>query len=106
MKLSVTDRLIAMSLLPKEANFLTLKLVRKALDALGFSEDEHKVLKFERAETGGTKWNADADPMKDVALGEVAKNELVKALKKLDETGKLTSEHVGLYELLVEQKAE
>lgn len=104
MKLSVHDRLMLQSLLPKEGNFINLKLVRKAKEALSFNEEELKSLKIQETAVDGKAritWNQQADTPKEVPLGDVIKEIVRKELKRLDETNKLSEDHVGLYEKFV-----
>jgi hypothetical protein len=102
MELKVKERLVLQKLLPKEANFLTLKLVRIAREALSFDEDEHKALNFKQDENG-IHWDNDA-LVKDIELGETVTNIVVKELKKLDEQNKLTEDHFSLFEKFVDNK--
>lgn len=48
MKLSVLERLLLLSLLPKEGSFTNLKLVRLAREQLSFNEAENKLLQFQQ----------------------------------------------------------
>ena len=97
MELTVVERLVLMSLLPQEGTFVNLKLVRKAREELSFDEKENKVLKFVQ-DGGNVKWDANANIIKDVNLGEVVTKLAGDALKKLDTDGKLKDEHFTLYE--------
>ena len=104
MELNVLERLLALNLLPKEGTFANLKLLRVTRENLSFSEEENKSLNFRNEGTGNearTLWN-DGLPDKDVQIGEVATQMLVKALKKLNDEEKLTPEHMTLYEKFVE----
>lgn len=98
--LTVLERLLALTLLPKEGSYTDLKLVREARENLSFTEDEHKLLMF-REENGQTMW-ADVVEAKDIKLGLVAERKIQDALKKLDEEGKLTEQFMSLYEKFIE----
>ena len=97
MELTVVERLILMSLLPVEGTFVNLKLVRKAREELSFDEKENKVLEFVQ-DGGNVRWNAEANIIKDVDLGEVVTSLAGDALKKLDTDGALKDELLTLYE--------
>ena len=99
----VLDRLVLLSLLPDEGSFVTLKLVRKLKDQIGFDEAEIMAFGLEKTEKG-VHWNPATDRTKEIELGEVACDLLSKRLKELDATGKLTVDHIALYERLVDQK--
>ena len=103
MELTVKERLILMNLLPKEGNFLTLRLMRKLRETLSFDEEEHKILKF--VQNGEQlSWDFAADVVKDVEVGEVMLDVITNGLKDKDKEGKLTEDHITLYEKFVENK--
>jgi hypothetical protein len=105
MELSTYERLTLLAILPKEGNFITLKIIRQLQEALSFTEEEIKVLNFvvdEKSET--VKWNRDpeADKPVEVKIGEKATDIIIGVLKKLDKEQKLTHQHFELYEKFVE----
>ncbi len=101
MEMTVLERLMIQNLLPKEANFLTLKLMRTFREDLSFDEEELKKLNL-RQDGEQVKWNEGIDLVKDVKVGETMQNILVEIMKKLDEDKKLTFEHFSLYEKFME----
>jgi len=103
MELTVKERLVLMNMLPKEANFTTLKIMRKLREELSFDEEEHKALQF-RTEGQQLMWNQAVDFRKDVQIGDFAKELIVKDLKKLDKDNKLTEDHFSLFEKFVESE--
>lgn len=130
MKLAVYERLILMSILPKEGDFITLKLVRKLREALSFNEKEIAEIDFknhwrcpkcEKVElspevikcedcgvsmipAGQVTWDEEKAlrVTKDVHMGDKMFNLCVSTLKKLSDEGKLTEQHMSLYEKFVE----
>ena len=107
MRLLVAERLSLMQILPKEGNFVTLKIVRDLQSALSFSEKEHEKLKFttetdpKNPEKQFMKWRDIKDlkvANKDVSVGPKAKEIVSSILKKLDKDGTLTQQLFGLYE--------
>ena len=100
MELTVKERIVLQGLLPKEANFLTLRLVRKAREELSFNEEEHKELNFVQNDNQ-IAWNFNAKVVKDINLGEIVTGLIVKELKKLDEQNKFTEDHFSLYEKFI-----
>ena len=115
MQLTVFERLTLLNILPREGNFLTLKIIREMREGLSFSEEEHKVLQFKKAgdkviledgtegvvPEGKVVWNMAGDLVKDVGFGEKATDIVVERLKALDKEKKLTDAHFSLYEKFV-----
>jgi len=101
MKLKVLERLILLNILPSEGNYITLKIVRDLQNELSFSEDEHKLFKFETQEDGSVKWDDETEQDKDVSVGEKARQMIVDILKKIDNEKKLTLKHMSLYEKFI-----
>jgi len=99
LKLSISDRLILLGVLPKEGDFTTLKILRQMKDDLSFSEEEHKKLNF-RQEGETILWDAELED-KEVTFGEKATDIIVDAFKKLNDQKKLRIEHMELYEKFV-----
>lgn len=124
MELTVYDRMTLLSILPKQGDFTTLRLVRKLQEALSFDEEEHKVLQFQRVytcqscgkqglertcECGGSGafkgrmvWLKEADVPKEIPIGEKATDIIADALKSLSQQKKLTEQHLSLYERFVD----
>ena len=101
MELTVKERLVLLNLLPNEGNFLTLRLMRKLREALSFDEEELKRLNV--VQNGDrVSWDITVDIRKDIAVGDVMTDVIVKDLKGKDKDGKLTEDHITLYEKFVE----
>ena len=103
MELTVLERLVLQSLLPKEGNYTTLKLLRVCREALSFDDLENKRLEFFQ-DGDQVRWNETAGKtiVKNIEIGEVMTLEIVASLKKLEEEKKLRDEHFTLYEKFVE----
>jgi hypothetical protein len=105
MQLSVFERLMVQNLIPKEANYTNLKLIRVAREALSFTEEELKVLQFKEEGEGADKkmiWN-NGTPDKEIALGETVTGMIATELKRLDAANKLTAEHLPIYEKFLKE---
>lgn len=100
MILSVVDRISLLNILPEQGDFATLKIVRKLRESLSFSEGELRELDLKQ-DGQQIRWKTDADPMKDVQIGEKATDLIIDSLKKLNEQRKLTNQHYELYEKFV-----
>lgn len=101
MKLNVLERLALLSVLPKEGNFATLKIVRKLREDLSFSEEEIKRFGIEDLPDGRMTWKKEEE--KEIQFGEKAIDIITKALKKLNETEQLTQDHLSVYEKFVKE---
>ncbi len=100
MKLILLERFTTLGILPKESNFATLKIVRELQEALSLSEAEVK--EFELKQDGGQyKWNKKGNEEREIKIGEKATDIIVEALKELDNSKKLTPNHVPLWEKFV-----
>jgi hypothetical protein len=106
-KLSVYERLVLLNILPKEGNFITLKILRQIREELSFNEKEIKDLKLTSDPVKGTAtWIPEKDPNKEIEIGRETKKIIVEVLEKLDKDSKLSQEHLSLYEKFVEEKKE
>jgi hypothetical protein len=102
-RLNVADRLIIINTLPAETNYLTLKIIRDIKDNLGITEEEFTEFGLGQTETSVT-WNAKGIEPKPFTLGKEANKIIISALKDLDLKGKLTEQHIHVYELFVEKE--
>lgn len=103
MRLTIIERLTAMGLLPKEGDFLTLKIIRDLRNNLSFSEEELAALKFDTtSKEGSIAWQVEGvSPEilnKDVPFGPKASKVLAEVLENLNKDKKLTEQHFSLYE--------
>jgi len=100
MKLDVRERLVLLSVLPQEGNFITLKVVRKLREGLSFNEEELKQYNFVQEDQRVT-WDDKVEQSKEIEIGEKAMDIIKEALKKLNEDKKLKDEHFTIYEKFV-----
>ena len=100
MKLNVPERLMLLQVVPKEGNFLTLKVVRDLTSTLAMNDEEFK--DFGITQDGDQiTWNLKGLQEKEVEIGEKATDIIVDALKKLDQDKKLEQRHLSLYEKFI-----
>jgi len=98
MKLTVLERITLQNLLPKEMNFVTLRIVTDLRKSLSFSADEIKALSLKDAD-GKLTWNADVDgDGSRIAISDAVVLLVRENLLELDGQKKLTVEHLTLYE--------
>jgi len=100
MNMSVLERLVALSILPKEGDYATLKILTNLRLSLSFTEEETKAWGITtNPENGKTSWKEDA--VVEIPLGEKATDIIVDALKKLNREEKLPAESMSLYEKFI-----
>lgn len=112
MKLNVQERLMALGVLPKEGDYTTLTVIRKAQELLSFTEEElakHKFKNIEGTDAEGkptqqTQWDNKAEQVTDLRLGNKAISLIAEVLEKLDKDKKLTSQHLSIFEKFVEKQ--
>lgn len=108
MKFNPAERINLLNVIPKEGTASTLKIIRDLQTALGFTEEEHREFIVEYKLPNGSKYedlNKDKlTVLKDVAVGEKARDVIVEALKTASEQKKLHISMLGLYERFVEGK--
>lgn len=111
MELSVIERLYILGLLPHRSNISVLKIVSDLEDEIGFTEEDHKALKFRDGpslEAGGrtiTRWDIEAaDEIGNVEFkfGEKAKELVAEGLMKLSNANELTIGHLSLWKKFVD----
>ena len=109
MKLNVMERLMALGVLPKEGDYVTLGVIRKAQEMLTFTEEEMEKYKFKNIEAPDgkgqqTQWDNSVEQVTDLRLGNKAISLIGEELEKLDKDKKLTPQHLSLFEKFVEKQ--
>ena len=107
MKLMAGERMILSRILPAQADFTTLRIVRELENELSFSEVEHRDLQLvvEKLENNQerTTWDTKADKGKEIELGPKARGLIVTAFEGLGETKHATMQQFDLYERFMEE---
>jgi hypothetical protein len=98
MLLNVSERLVLISILPKESDYTTIKIVQNLKEDLSFTEEEHELLKFYNTEDGMVHWNSENDIPKEIPIGEKATDIIASSLRNINATKKLREDHISLYE--------
>ena len=99
-KLTLSDRFAALSVLPAEGNFATLKLIRKLREQLSLTEAEIKDQKV--IQNGDQITWEKGEKTTEMEFGEFAENMIKEHLKKMNEANKLEDSHFAIYEMFVE----
>lgn len=104
LKLTVFERINLLSILPREGDFTTLKILRELKENLSFDEEENEKLDFEYLSDNRVSWNNEVSRnlIKDVKIGRKAESIIREELEKLNSQKRLKEEHLGLYEKFVE----
>lgn len=97
MKLSTSERITLLDILPKEGNIITLRVVRDLQNQLSFNDKEIEKLGL-NVINGGVTWNKDADREIDFDFSEAALGIIKDTLTKLEESSKLQVVMVPLYD--------
>jgi len=98
------ERVVLLGLLPKEGNFLTLRLVRELREGCSFKEKELKVLEVKTTEDGNTTWKTEGSDKigsVDIKIGDTMRKIIIDILVKLNEDEKLREDLFTLYEKFV-----
>ena len=100
LELGIHDRILMQGLLPKEGDFITIKMVRDICDRVGLSQGEIKKHNVRRREDGaGWQWNEPKEK-KEFSFSS-AEMELLKAkVSELDKTKKISNETLSLCEMI------
>ena len=102
MELSINERLLILSILPKEGNILTLRIVRDLAREVGFSEEELKDWEIKQ-EGNNVSWNSQKVVSKDIKIGDAAKKVISDEMKKLEKENKLQITYLDLFEKFTEE---
>ena len=108
MKLSVSDRLTLLGVLPEAGDFRTMKTIQTLRTDLLFNEDEVKKFELKQEVTDDGKirsaWNGQTAEEVEIKIGEIATEVIVAALKELDTKKTLRAEHLAVYGRFVKDK--
>jgi len=103
MKLGIHERLLVLSVLPKEGSIVTLRVTRDLVKNVGLSEAEIKEFEIKQNENGSVSWNPAKAKDKEIAIGDTAKGVIAKALKALNDSNKLPMEYIDVYDKFVSE---
>ena len=102
-KLTVKQRLDLQSILPKQGDFTTVKMIRVLREELSFSQEEHSLLKFKRHPDGSVEWSPEValDCIKEVEIPETIVSVIKEILEKANKAKQITEAHLDFYELFM-----
>ncbi|MFA6335487.1 MAG: hypothetical protein WCX48_08020 [Bacteroidales bacterium] len=98
--LNVLERVMLLSVLPKEGNFTTLRLTRELQAKIGISAAEYKEFEVQTDEKG-SRWNIKGAAPTEIEFADAEIDIIKKQLKELDSKNKLTNDLFSVYEKFV-----
>ena len=105
MELTVLDRILLFSILPKEGDITTVRTVRKLREDLSFSDEEQQTIELTTANDKVT-WNSQTAVSKEIGIGTKAHALIVQALERLSQDKKLTPEFIQLYDRFITDESQ
>lgn len=100
MILNVPERLSILSILPKEGDYTTLKILRELRMSLSFTEEELSEWNVRNdEETGSIHWDTNGEA--EIPVGEKAMGIIVDALRKLNNSNRLEEHTMDVYEKFI-----
>jgi hypothetical protein len=101
MKLNIPDRLLLLGVIPKQGNFLTLKIVKDLIDKISFSSKELEEYQLTE-KNGQVNWKADnTEHEKDIEISDPEKVVIIDSLKTLDGKKELTLDMLRIYDKFI-----
>ena len=101
MKLNVLERLLLLGLLPAEGDLTTIRIVRTLREELSFNEGDHAKLNFRTIvvdDKPNLQWDDGVVDDKEFEFGAKTQGFIVDALNKLQESEKVTEQHISLFD--------
>jgi len=103
--MTVEERLLTISILPVNGNFITMKVVRGIIDKLTLSNADMILYDIVVGEGGKVSWNSKGiTEKKEVEIDTVEMALIQKSLRELDESGGLTQETLPIYEKFLNRR--
>jgi hypothetical protein len=96
-KLNVGERLMVISVLPKEGSYVTIKMIRGLIEKLGLSAQEIKDFEVKEVD-GNVRWNSQGAIPIQVDFVDTELEIIRKQLRRLDTDQKLHPELMVVYE--------
>ena len=105
--MKIKDRLMVMSILPAQGNFVTIQLVAELKKKVSLAPKELEFVGLKTdPNTGNLTWDDAKDKDKDFAFHESEKSLIQKALVELEGQNKLTPDHIDIYKQFVLKDSE
>jgi len=99
MQLTPIERLTLLSLLPREGNLMTMRVVRDLQASLAFSDAE--IEEFKARELGDGVIRVERNEPREIAISNAGLDLLSDHLRRAEKEGRLTLPMLALYERIV-----
>ena len=96
MKLNILERIIILGILPKQADFISIKIITDLQKEVGFSQNELDKSNIKVLENGSISWDNDFE--KEIKVTKRAAEIIIKGLKELSEKNSVTAQHISIFE--------
>ena len=96
MKLNILERIMVLGVLPKQSDFVSMKIITDLQAVVGFSQNELDKSNIKAHEDGSIAWEKDFE--KEVKITKRAGEIIIKGLKDLSEKGQVSIQHLSIYE--------
>lgn len=105
--LTVRQRIDLQGVLPQEATFTAISMIRELREALSFTDREHKQINLKYHANGNVGWDKLKAKLlkKKIDIPTTICSMIKKSFNLLDDQGKLRDEHIDLYNMFVTTKA-
>lgn len=97
MDLNIGERLALLSVIPKEGNFVTVRVIKNLISKLALTDTEIQYCEVSEKD-GNVQWNSNGNLYTDFLFELVELDIIKKTLKELDSTNKLNVDTFSLYE--------
>ena len=96
MKFNILERIMILGVLPKQSDFVSMKIIDDLQRAVGFSQGELDKYNIKNHPNGSVSWDKTFDKEIKVTMraAEIIKENLI----KLSETKMVTAQHLSIYE--------
>ena len=103
MKLTVSERLTLLGLLPEESNYAGVSEIFRLRTLLGLTDEEAQKIEVEPVEGGRIQWNQEKalGLIVDIPMGEWITETIRGVLRDLDRDYKLVPEIMSIYEKFI-----
>jgi hypothetical protein len=99
MKFNVQDRFTLISVLPQQGPIATMKMTESLAHRLLLTVEEQQRAEIGATEQGGIQWKENFEV--EIEISDFERQLIKRELKKLDEAGTATVQHIRLWDLFV-----
>lgn len=97
MRLTLKERLVIMTILPKEGNYVKMTIKSDIISKIKISQEDITSLDVVEKENGSIQWDGTKDTEKEFDLTELEEKMIKDELKKLDDAEKLNDETLVIF---------